>query len=150
MGQKAKEELVQLIGTGNPLAQRIQVAPGASCFHNENRSVRCQYADGEVVVDTEFADDHELVIDFFTPEGLRNIEEVRIAPGAYRIHETQLIARGHLHLLVKDGTRFRVAFQDKVSNRPDGAREYDLYFSHPEDALNNKSATPRTVMAGLR
>ena len=123
-------ELLNLIGADHPLAQRIQI--GYSNFHDGNKAVDCSYSDTHVDVDTDFADAHDLLLECAE---LSQADLSEMEPGTYRLAGNRLLTQHRLRVSWPAPVSFRVSFRDKVTSRPGGAREYELF----------QSAAPSTV-----
>ena len=118
----AYNELLNLIGPDHPLAPRVQV--GNSNFHDGNKAVECSYSDTHVGVDTDFTDAHDLLLEC-NELALADLSEME--PGTYRLVGNRLLTQHKLRASWPAPVSFRVLFRDKVTSRPGGPREYELF-----------------------
>jgi hypothetical protein len=124
----AEQELIKLIGPSHPLASRIQVE--SSLFRRNNRQLDCSYSDSYVRVTTDFTDEYDLVLECQTLD-VADVSEMK--NGTFRRKGHQLIAEKELCVSWPSPTAFRVRFRDKVTSRPGGPREYDLFHQLASD-----------------
>ncbi|MBJ6146315.1 DarT ssDNA thymidine ADP-ribosyltransferase family protein [Hymenobacter sp. BT559] len=120
----AYNELLNLIGPDHPLAQRVQI--GNSTFHGGNRAVDCGYSDTHIDVDTDFVDAHDLMLEC---DELAHADLSEMEPGTYRLAGNRLLTQQKLRVSWSAPVSFRVLFRDKVTSRPGGPREYELFQS---------------------
>lgn len=126
----AYDELLNLIGADHPLAKRGQV--GYSNFHDGNRAVGCGYSDTYVDVNTDFTDAHDLVLEC---DDLAQADLSEMEPGTYRLTANQVLTQQKLSVSWPTPVSFRVLFRDKVTSRPGGPREYELFHNTVNNVL---------------
>ncbi|MGI4761978.1 MAG: DarT ssDNA thymidine ADP-ribosyltransferase family protein [Janthinobacterium lividum] len=118
----AAEELTKLIGTAHPLAANIRVVSGA--FRGSNRQLDCYYSETCAEVTTDFTDEYDIVLE---SENLNLADLSAMNAGTFRRQGNQLIADQELRVSWPSAASFRVRFRDKVTSRPGGPRDYDLF-----------------------
>jgi len=102
-----REALLSLIGKSHPLATKIQVDYSDDLFHGNNKRVETTYSDLTLVVNTEFCDAHELIIETDFPNEIKSVNST-----SFKRKGGRIAAQNFVSIAFRTDVPFTVSFWD--------------------------------------